>query len=265
MSFRDNECLISLKPVAVFNLHDPAGKLIPHLQPIHIYLRDLFSAVFVSVTPVTNQLNPDEIAALEADPLFQVLKHQQELAVGEDFFMLYTYAAERCFPGQIMHLCFVDRLIFALQDKYRVEFSADIQDLKSETTPLLFQRSPAAWQSHPKNYRLLEQMVMQVSRLLFSVSLEFAWCHLAIKAERLRALLPHVKRRDLTFFAELLVPLIDEVSTQEVNWLAWEDPLFSRMGAQELKSVRESDVNETRKRLAYVLPMIELLNTVSKV
>jgi hypothetical protein len=56
----------------------------------------------------------------------------------------------------------------------------------------------------------------------------------------------------------------DEVKTREVDWLAWEDPFILGRDADELKREREQSLDETNKRLNYVLPMIEMLTRFSK-
>ena len=64
-----------------------------------------------------------------------------------------------CFDGAI------DRIAFALQSSHQAGFIQDIQQVMPEDTPLIFQRSEAAWATHPSNYHQLEQMVMQVGQL----------------------------------------------------------------------------------------------------
>jgi hypothetical protein len=46
----------------------------------------------------------------------------------------------------------------------------------------------------------------------------------------------------------------------EVDWLAWEDPFGLGADPKALKATRESSLEETHKRLAYVIPMLELLH-----
>ena len=157
-------------------------------------------------------------------------------------------------------MCFIDRVAFALQSNYQSAFIADVQAVGPEHTPLIFQRSTAAWDTHPQNYRELEQMVTRVGELLFQKSLDFAWCHLAIQAQQLQRVLPHIERRDLSLFAEFVLALRNEIRTKDVDWLAWEDPFIYGRDPQQLKAEREHSAAETRKRLAYVTRMIELLN-----
>lgn len=59
--------------------------------------------------------------------------------------------------------------------------------------------------------------------------------------------------------AEMILHLQDDIHTREVDWLAWEDPFIFERDADELKRERENNLEETQKRLSYVLPIVELL------
>ena len=48
-----------------------------------------------------------------------------------------------------------------------------------------------------------------------------------------------------------------------MDWLAWEDPFILSRDATELKRERENSLDETKKRLNYVLPMINTLTRLS--
>lgn len=64
--------------------------------------------------------------------------------------------------------------------------------------------------------------------------------------------------------AELVLNLKDKIQTQAVEWLAWEDPFIYGRDAQQLKQEREQSIAETRKRLAYVIPMLQLLEETTR-
>jgi hypothetical protein len=184
----------------------------------------------------------------------------QWVSVGEDFLTLYANAAKACEPKQILHLCFIDRLAFALQSSYRAAFIQDIEQVTPEDTPLIFQRSEAAWATHPYNYYQLEQMVTQVGQWLFGKQLDFAWCHLALQAQQLQQMIPHIHRRDISLVAEFTLAGKDVIKTKDVDWLAWEDPFIFDRDPQQLKVEKEKSVEETQKRLKYVIPMLQLLS-----
>ncbi len=248
-----------MQPAIVMPMHDPAGIMFPHLKAVTLQLKSVFAQAFVSVTSITQETQPSSMAWLRQDGFFQALYHQSDVSMGRDFLALYAQAAAACVPDQILHLCFIDRVAFALQSDYREEFLVDIQAVKPSDTPLIFQRSQAAWDTHPSNYREFEAILTHVGRILFKKDLDFAWCHLAIQARQLAAILPYLKNTDLSLVAEIAVRLRNQAQTQDVDWLAWEDPFILSRDARELKAERERSDAENRKRLAYVIPMLQVL------
>ncbi len=139
---------------------------------------------------------------------------------------MYQTAAEICPPASALHLCFADRLAFQVEGGYRQDFLASIAKLQPDSLPLIFQRSPAAWATHPNNYREIEAAIRMAGRWVFGKQLDFAWCHLAVEAGALREILPAVVRTDMSMMAEIVVQLIKEIKTEDVDWLAWEDPFI---------------------------------------
>lgn len=249
-----------MQPVIVIPIHDPDGLMFPQLEAIVPQLKELFAKAFISVTPKTCETQSKYISRLKTDAFFKVTFPQNSVSVGDDFLALYTHTVASCHPNSILHLCFIDRVAFALQSQYREQFIADIQSLKEEQTPLIFQRSKVAWKTHPRNYLELEQIVTKVGELLFRRSLDFAWCHLAIQAHQLQTVLPYIRRRDISMEAEIVLMLKDKIQTKDVDWLSWEDPFIYSRNPQQLKKEREQSVTETHKRLAYVIPMLQLLD-----
>jgi hypothetical protein len=157
----------------------------------------------------------------------------------------------------------VDRLAFALEGTYRATFLSDVDTLSANDLPLIFQRSKSAWESHPQNYRELEGMVTKVGHYLFRSELDYAWCHIAVHAAQLRQVMPLVRNPDLSLVAEMIFYLQDKIQTREVDWLAWEDPFILSRDSTELKLERENSPDETKKRLRYVLTMIDTLTRLS--
>ena len=72
-------------------------------------------------------------------------------------------------------------------------------------------------------------------------------------------ILPRIKNRDLSMVAEIVLLLRDAIKTEDVDWLAWEDPFILERDALELKAERESSSAEIKRRLGYVLPMLQIL------
>ena len=251
-----------LLPVAVLPIHDPEGIYLPHLDPITPVLKTCFAQAIINLPPSTRRAQPEAVCKLESDPFFTCVEFV-ESPVGDHFRALYTFAAHTCTPEQVLHLCYLDRLSFALQTHYRHTFLADVQSVSASQTPLIFHRSAAAWETHPRNYREIEGMITRTGEWLFRKTLDFAWCHLAVQAGQLAEVLPRTRQSDLSMVAEIVLELLESAKTKDVDWLAWEDPFISDCDPQALKTERENSLSETHKRLAYALPMMQLLQQYS--
>ena len=247
-----------MRPALAIPYHDPDLALLPHLHTILPDLKAHFAHAYVC-PPLATQKQTRIMEYLRADDFFTVFPLDADLDVGAHFAHLYQRAAEAAPDEQALHLCYVDRLSFALEGMHRASFLRDIDSVSPADLPLIFHRSPLAWQSHPQNYRDIEGMVTTVGRHLFGVELDYAWCHLVVPARQLRKIIPLVKLPNISMVAEMVYHMQADIHTREVDWLAWEDPFILQRDAADLKRERETSVEETRRRLAYALPMIEFL------
>lgn len=254
--------MTSMRPALAFPFNDPDGTMFGHLQAILPDLKEHFERAYIC-PPLSTRKHVEHIQQLRADDFFTIFPVDRNLQIGEHFAYLYQRAAEAAPVEQIVHLCYLDRLAFALTGEYRDGFLSDIDSLSSRDVPLIFQRSPKAWDTHPQNYRDLEGMVTTVGRHLFGMDLDYAWCHIAVPAGVLRAIMPLVKNPDLTMVAEMIFYLQGNIQIRAVDWLAWEDPFILSRDPMELKSDRENSMEETHKRLSYTVPMIETLTRLS--
>jgi hypothetical protein len=252
-----------MRPALAFPFNDPDGTMFHHLQIILPGLKEHFERAYIA-PPLSTLEHHEHIGRLQADDFFTIFPVDREMQIGEHFAYLYQRAAETADPGQIIHLCYLDRMAFALETEYRIPFLEDIDSLSVNDVPLIFQRSKLAWETHPQNYRELEGIVTTVGKNLFGKELDYGWCHIAVQAKRLRELMPLVKNSDLSMVAEMIYYMQDNIKTCDVDWLSWEDPFIFARNAAELKRERENSLAETNKRLRYVLPMIETLTRFSK-
>ena len=252
-----------MKPSLAFPFNDPDGTMFHHLQVILPDLKEHFERAYIC-PPLSTLQHIEHMQQLQADDFFKIIPIDRDRQIGEHFHYLYQHAAEAAPPGQIIHLCYLDRIAFALEGGYRHAFLADIDTLSAADVPVIFQRSEFAWATHPRNYCQLEGIVTTVGKNLFGSELDYAWCHIALPAKKLREIMPKVKNPDLSMVAEMIFYLQDEIHTRDVDWLAWEDPFIFAQEPDKLKSEREHSLEETNKRLRYVLPMIETLTRLSK-
>ena len=252
-----------MQPALVFPFNDPDGRMFQHLQSILADLKGHFEHAYLC-PPLSTLIWVEHIRQLQADDFFTIFPVDVEMRIGEHFAYLYQRAAEAAHPDQPLHLCFLDRLAFALEGRYRKSFLADVDSLTITDLPLIFQRSQIAWKTHPHNYRDIEGMVTTVGHSLFGRELDYAWCHMVLRAGQLRKIMPLVKNPDLSMVAEMIFYLQDDIHTRDVDWLAWEDPMILSRDAAELKHERENSPEETQKRLSYALPMIETLTRLAQ-
>ena len=252
-----------MRPALAFPHNDPDGRMFHHLQAILPDLRSHFERAYICV-PLSTLHHVEQIDQLQADDFFTIFPLDCEMQIGELFKYLYQRTAESAHPEQIIHLCYPDRLAFALEGRYREAFLADIDSLSVSDVPLIFQRSHLAWETHPRNYQELEGFVTTVGHNLFGLELDYAWCHIAIRAAQLREVMALVRNTDLSMVAEMIFHMQGDIQTRDVDWLAWEDPFLCGRDEAELKRERENSLLETNKRLKYVLPMIKTLTRLSK-
>jgi hypothetical protein len=252
-----------LSPSIAFPYHDPDLQLFPHLQAILPDLKALFKRAYIC-PPLNTRQHTSLMDWFEKDDFFAIFPLDRQLRIGEHFTYLYTKAAQAAEPEEMLHLAYVDRLSCALEGQHREQFIRDIQTLRQQDLPLIFQRSQAAWQTHPRNYAQLEGFVTRMGEILFGKTLDYGWCHLVVQAGELREVMSKVTHPGLSMVAEMVLHLQYHVQTREVDWLAWEDPFILGHDREELMSERENSLEETEKRLSYVLPMVEALAEFSK-
>jgi hypothetical protein len=252
-----------MKPSLAFPFNNPDEKQFHHLQTVLPDLKEHFERAYIC-PPLSTLQHVGQMQHLQSDKFFTIIPIDRERQIGEHFHHLYQHAAEAAPAEQIIHLCYLDRIAFALAGQYRDAFLADIDSLSAADVPVIFQRSEFAWATHPQNYRRLEGSVTIVGNNLFGRELDYAWCHIAVSARQLRKILPLVRNPDLSMVAEMIYYMQNEIHIREVDWLAWEDPFIYARDAAELKRERENSLEETNKRLRYILPMIETLTRLSR-
>ena len=253
-----------MRPVAAIPLHDPDGLVLPRLNSVLEQLKQLFEKVYISISQETRNSQQAQVAWIEKDGLFKVVDIPAGISIGDHFHRLYSTASLSAFPEQLIHLCYPDRLAFALGSSYKEQFMVDVNMIPESSAPLLFMRSAAAWATHPRNYQVIERMATEAGELVFHQTLDFGWCHLVMPAGYLRFALQSTHNHDLSMVAEILMAIAGQVQTKEVDWLSWEDPFILGREAEGLKQERENDLEEVHKRLSYIVPILGLIDTAAQ-
>jgi hypothetical protein len=253
-----------MKPVLAMPYHDPDGRWISHLENITPLLADLFDQVYLGVSSMTLEAQPEAVRRLQANPFFRLSFAPSGSLVGDHCLAAYRQAVQECAPDQVVHMAYLDRVSFILQTHYREAFSADMRCLDAAGAPLLYMRSETAWAAHPRNYYDCEMMATRAGELLFGLSLDYCWCHCAAAASQLKPLLAKIRSHDFGAQAEITLLLRQTLTIRQVDWLTWEDPFFEGRDPLELKREREASLVENQKRLGYVIPIMQVMLQYSK-
>jgi hypothetical protein len=144
-----------MRPALAFPFNDPDGTMFHHLQTILPDLKRHFERAYLW-TPLSTWQHVDHMRQLQSDDFFAIPPIAREMQIGEHFAYLYQRAADLAPPDQIIHLCYLDRLAFALEGKYRDAFLADVDALSAGDIPIIFQRSEVAWETHPQTIATLK-------------------------------------------------------------------------------------------------------------
>jgi hypothetical protein len=248
-----------MRAAVVFPLHDPTGLILAHLRAVTPRLRALFARAYVGLTPATEQRQAAEVQRLAADGFFVLSRNQPGSLPGEHYRSVFASAAAGSPPEQVLHLTNPDRVAFALQTAHAASFVANVEAVSDGPLPLLFQRSAAAWATHPRNYREAEARAIHLGEAALGRTYDFAWSHLVLTAGQLADLLPRLQCRDFALLAETVLLLRADLRTQAVDWLAWEDPFIYGRDSDELRREREADPEETRKREDWNRPLFEMV------
>ena len=80
-----------------------------------------------------------------------------------------------------------------------------------------------------------------------------------MKNKLLRNIIKKIKYEDVRFYAQFVFLLKDILITKKVDWLSWEDPFILEKNGSKYKLEREKNKEENRKRLGYVMPVIDYL------
>lgn len=243
----------------VSTLHDINGSQTSLLLQVLPILKENYRQAFISITPTTES-NKEAIKALTDEPFFILNFNEAGSIVKDHYISGYKNAVQHSESSQILHLCDLDRLAYALLGGHRKDFLEDTTNISTIDTPLLYLRSEVAWKIYPQNYYAIESMVTELARILFGSTLDYTWCHLAITASNLQDKLPEIQDQSLVYpHTELTFLLRDTLKTKVVDWLSWEDPFNLGKNSEQLKKQRENDPLEFEKRMGYILPEINYL------
>ncbi|KAA3659945.1 MAG: hypothetical protein DWQ04_20795 [Chloroflexi bacterium] len=193
------------------------------------------------------------------DEFFNLNFNKPDSLAGEHYRAAYQNAVVSCNSNQILHLCDIDKVAYALQSEYKETFIGDVKAVSDDKIPQLFQRSQTAWQTYPRHYREIEHLAIKLGGYIFGKYVDVAWSHLVIGVSQLQSILPQLKNCDFGVLVEIVLLLKDTLRTQEVDWLSWEDPFIYGRDPVELMKERDNSIEETHNRLRGLQPIMKIL------
>ncbi len=219
----------------------------------------LYSHVFVSLSPVTENNQQVHIQKLLNESFFHLVNNKPGTQCGDHFLAGYRLAVLHSDSETMLHSCDLDKVAHALLGKHRHTYLNDLAWANQQQQPVLFQRSPAAWQTFPDHYRIIEHYAIDTGKLLFNKYYDFACSHFAMPAQIMQQTLPDIKGHDFRILLEIILLVRNQLLTRDVDWLEWEDPFVLNVDADTLLAQRDHDPLEVQNRMSYIIPFLQIL------
>lgn len=238
--------------------YDPAVQYNRVFQRQLDALQSAFDVVCVSVAPPTGEDNADFVHYLKAQDC-AVSDNPTEATIGNQSREALRLALQ--YTDQPIFFAFLDRILFALETQWRGQFLQDLQVCRAAEF-VVFERSQAAWDTHPSNYREIEQMVSRIFELFCGRSIELMSCALLLSYHAAGAILSQSTSLSHEVWAEWMLLAIKDgipITTRKVDWLVWEHPYWENVDPDALKRKQEASRDEVVKRIEMNAPVALML------
>ena len=244
--------------ILTFPYYDPSGQYNRTFQRQLDALQSAFDAVCVSVAPPTGKDNADFVRYLKAQSC-AVFDNPAKATIGDQSREALRLALQ--YTDQSIFFGFLDRILFALETEWRWQFLQDIEVYRTAKF-LVFERAQIAWNTHPANYREIEQMVARMFELFCGRSIELMPCALLLSYDAASAILSQSTSPHCQVWSEWILLAMKNgipVTTRKVDWLAWEHPYWDNVDPDELRRCWESSPDEVIKRIKMNVPVASML------
>lgn len=251
--------------ILAFPYHDPQGACNAALRRHLDRLKSFFEVICVGATPPTIAHNASFVADLRAAGCL-IAENGPETTIGDHSrsalrLALDRAAVEHAAAEQPIAFLFLDRFLYAMETEHREPFLADLARYQDQAC-LVFERTPAAWQTHPVNYKEVEGMTTRLGELLFGSTVDWCPCALILSAPIALGIVEQSVNSTYAVWAEWLLLAARQgapIASTEVDWLAWEDPFWSQTEVEELKRAQENDPLQVVKRIQMHAPIALLM------
>jgi hypothetical protein len=246
--------------ILAFPYHDPEGRCNTAFRRQLETLRSFFYKVCIGATPWTISKNAGFCAELEAQGCL-LYKNGPDSSIGDHSRTALQLAVEQSRGRQPIFFGFLDRFLFALDTEHRVSFLQDVDRYRTAEC-MAFERSPAAWRTHPANYAEVERMISRMGELLHGSYMEMSPCAFVLSPTTADLLARSSTVDSWAVWAEwLLLAAKNQVpiTIKQVDWLSWEDPYWEQADADALRRAQENNHQEVVKRIQLNAPIALLM------
>jgi hypothetical protein len=246
--------------ILAFPYHDPQGALNAALRRHLERLQSTFDVLCIGATPPTVAHNAPFLAELHAAGCL-IAENGPGTTIGDHSRSALRLAVEQAQQDQPIAFLFVDRFLYAMETEHKEPFLADVLRYQDQAC-MVFERTPAAWATHPANYKEVEDMTTRLGELLFGSTVDWCACALVFGAAICRHIIQESRIDTYAVWPEWLLIAAKHgapIASTEVDWLAWEDPFWEGVDPKALKRAQESDPTQVVKRIQMHAPMSLLL------
>jgi len=243
-----------------FPYHDPSGTFNEALRRHLDRLQSTFDVLCIGATPPTVAHNAAFIAELRAAGC-RVAENGPQTTIGDHSRSALRLAVAPAGENQPIAFLFLDRVLYAMETEHKEPFLADLARYQDQAC-MVFERTPAAWATHPASYKEVEGMSTRLGELLFGRTVDWCPCALLFSAEISRGILAESSNPSYAVWTEWLLLAARQgaaIASTEVDWLAWEDPFWEQVDSQAYRRAQNTDPNQIVKRIHMQAPIALVL------
>jgi len=246
--------------IITFPYYDPTGKYNEAFKRQMPTLKSAFGAICLSVVPPTAEENASFARYLEEQGCF-MFHNAADAPYGTHSREALRLALEHAQPQQSIFFGFEHRILFALDTHWQGSFLEDLKTWQANEC-VIFERSRTAWDTHPANFREIEQMVSRMFEFMHGQFIDLMPCAYIFSHSTANVILNHSISASTEVWGEWVLLAIKNgipMTRREADWLAWKDPYWKHIEPGRLKHMRESSQQETIKRIKMNIPTMLML------
>jgi hypothetical protein len=242
--------------ILAFPYHDPQATFNAAFRRHLERLQSTFDVLCIGATPPTVAHNAPFLAELRAAGCL-IAENAPQTSIGDHSRSALRLAVDQATENQPIAFLFVDRFLFALESEHKEPFLADVLRHRNQAC-MVFERTAAAWATHPASYKEVESMSTRLGELLYGPTVDWCPCALIFSADVSRGILAGSTNPSYAVWTEWLLLAARQgaaIASTEVDWLAWEDPFWARADGETYRNAKDSDPEQIVKRIHMHAPI----------